>query len=143
VRVDRFGAFSVARELPDYHFDLFDTAKRFDYATLPFSEVHQLGAALAYLEKVGVSRIEEHTVALAARLQSGLSAQGYRLFTPPGNRSSIVTFYVKPARDLGAALSAEKIEVTTREAQIRVSPALFNTVADVDRFLAVTQRFRA
>jgi len=54
---------------------------------------HQLGAGLAYLERVGVERIERHTVELARELRAGLASQGYRLFTPEGNRSSIVTFY--------------------------------------------------
>src|SRR5439155_904584 len=72
------------------------TAKKFDYATLPFAEVYQLGAALAYLERVGVERIARHTVSLARELRDGLAARGFRLFTPPNNGSSIVSFYVDP-----------------------------------------------
>ena len=71
---------------PDHQFVLRSkTAGKFTYATLPFAEVYQLAASLDYLEKVGVSRIEAHTVALAQRLQGGLLAQGYQLLTPPGN----------------------------------------------------------
>lgn len=142
VRLDRFGALHVQRTLPDHHFELHPTARRFDYATLPFCEVYQLGAGLAYLEQVGVARIEAHTVALAQRVADGLSRQGYRLFTPPGNRSSIVTFYVasEPAK-VRAAFEAAGVDVTVRDAlkQVRVSPALFNTDEDVDRFLGVTR----
>ena len=137
---DRFGAFSVERELPDYQFELRKTAGKFTYATLPFAEVYQLGAALDYLEQVGVARIEAHTVALAQRLQDGLLAQGYRLFTPPGNKTSIVTFRPsKDPADLGAALAAARIDVTVREHEVRVSPALFNTEEDIDRILGVTR----
>lgn len=141
IRPDRFGAFAVARTLPDYRFELHASAKRFDYATLPFAEVYQLGAGIAFLQKVGVARIEEHTVALGRRLQDGLLAQGFKLFTPPGNRSSIVTFFFsKPPNDVRAALARANIDVTVRENQARVSPALFNTQDEVDSFLAVTQR---
>ena len=136
---DRFGAFSVERELPGYHFVLHKTARQFDYATLPFAEVHQLGAGLAYLQRVGIERIEEHTVSMGRRLQDGLAAQGHKLFTPQGNLSSIVTFFFNaPAAAVHAALAAADIDVTVRDDQVRVSPALFNTMDDVDRLLAVT-----
>lgn len=140
IQPDRFGAFSVARELPGQQFELRKTAGKFTYATLPFAEVYQLDAALAFLERVGVGRIEAHTVGLAHRLQQGLLAQGYRLATPPGTRSSIVTFQLSsdPA-GLAAALAAARIDVTVREHEVRVSPALFNTDEDIDAMLAVTR----
>ena len=146
IRLDRFGALHVEQELGDNRFQLYKTAKRYDYATLPFSEIYQLGAGLEYLRRVGVDRIEEHTVALARTLRDGLASQGYRLFTPEGNRSSIVTYYVsKDAAALSAAFARASIDVTVRGAlgQVRVSPALFNTSEDVERFLDVTRQLSA
>jgi selenocysteine lyase/cysteine desulfurase len=150
IRLDRFGALHVAKELPGHHFELYKTAKRFDYATLPFAEVpfaevYQLGSGIAYLERVGVDRIERHTVALATELRAGLAAQGHRLFTPEGNASSIVTFFFnRDAAEMRSAFDAAKIDATVRDAmkQVRVSPALFNTHADVARILEVTLRLR-
>jgi selenocysteine lyase/cysteine desulfurase len=142
IRLDRFGALHVERARDDGGFDLYKTAKRFDYSTLPFGEVYQLGAGLAYLERVGVDRIEAHTVALAQQLRSGLASQGYRLFTPEGNRSSIVTYYTsKEAATLTASFERASIDVTVRGTfgQVRVSPALFNTGEDIGRFLEVTR----
>lgn len=141
VRLDRFGALHVAKELPDGQFEIHQTARRFDYSTLPFCEVYQLGAGLAYLEKVGVSRIEQHTVPLAHALRAGLVKQGYKLFTPPGNASSIVTYWITddPARHR-QAFEAAKVDVTVRDTKmIRVSPALFNTDEDIARYLEVTR----
>lgn len=145
IRLDRFGALHVAKELPGQRFELYKTAKRFDYATLPFAEVYQLGAGIAYLERVGVARIEQHTVALAKALRAGLATQGYRLFTPEGNASSIVTFFfTRDPAEMRAAFDAAKIDTTVRDAvkQVRVSPALFNTKDDVARILEVTLRLR-
>jgi selenocysteine lyase/cysteine desulfurase len=138
IRPDRVGAFSVENELPDWHYELrTKTAGKFTYATLPFAEVFQLGAALDYLEKVGVARIEAHTAGLAGRLQEGLRAQGVRLLTPTGNRSSIVTFAVEGGtKALGDVLAKARIDATVREREVRVSMALFNTGQDVDRLLA-------
>jgi selenocysteine lyase/cysteine desulfurase len=143
IRLDRFGALHVAKELPGDKFELHAGAKRFDYATLPFCEVYQLGAGLTYVERVGVPRIEQHTVALAQELRAGLAAQGYRLFTPEGTRTSIVTYFLDrdPAKNK-AAFEREQVTVSVRESkkQVRVSPALFNTRADVARFLEVSKR---
>src|SRR6185436_5501849 len=109
IRVDRFGALHVERELPDQRFELYKTAKRFDYATLPFAEVYQLGAGIAYIERVGVERIERHTVALAKELREGLASQGHRLFTPEGTASSIVTFFIsRDPAEIRAAFDAAK-----------------------------------
>ncbi|HEV3060376.1 MAG TPA: aminotransferase class V-fold PLP-dependent enzyme [Vicinamibacterales bacterium] len=143
IRPDRFGALHVEKELSDHRFQLYRTAKRFDYATLPFSEIYQLGAGLEFLQRVGVDRIEAHTVALAQTLRAGLAALGYRLFTPEGNRSSIVTYYVsKDAATLTAAFERASIDVTVRGplGQVRVSPALFNTHDDIARFLEVARQ---
>ncbi|MFN8570603.1 MAG: aminotransferase class V-fold PLP-dependent enzyme [Gemmatimonadaceae bacterium] len=145
IALDRFGALHVEQEGPNQTFELYKTARRFDYSTLPFLEVYQLGAGLSYLERVGVERIERHTVALAAQLQHGLANQGYRLFTPPGNASSIVTYYfTADPQQVRAAFDAEKIDVSVRDAlrQVRVSPALFNTSDDITHFLDVTKRLR-
>jgi len=145
IRLDRFGALHVEKELPGQRFELYKTAKRYDYATLPFGEVYQLGAGIAYVERIGVDRIERHTVALAKELRAGLAGQGFRLFTPEGNASSIVTFFFTGApADVRAALDAAKIDATVRapEKQVRVSPALFNTKDDVARMLEVTRRLR-
>ena len=52
---DRMGALHVERTLPDFRYEIYKTAKKFDYATLAFGPVYQLGAALQYLDRVGVA----------------------------------------------------------------------------------------
>lgn len=137
---DRFGIFGVAKELPDHRFAIDPTAGRYDYATLPFAEVHHLGASLAYLERISVPRIEAHILGLARRMQQGLLAQGHRLFTPAGNRSSIVSFYTaRPRAEVQAAFDAAGVDVTVREGHVRASMAIFNNEGEVDRMLAVTR----
>lgn len=141
IRLDRFGEMN-GNELPDHSYEFPVNATRFDYCSRAFGDVYTLSAGLAYLEKVGVSRIEEHTVnGLARRLQEGLAGQGHRLFTPMGNRSSIVTIYAtKPAADIRAAFDAVNVEVTSRSGIIRIAPALFNNTDDIDRCLEATKK---
>lgn len=144
IRVDRLGALHVEKDLGDHRYEIYRTAKKFEYATLPFAEIYQLGAALAYLDRVGVDRIERHTVALAHDLREGLASLGFRLFTPSGNSSSIVSIRLdrnQPrAREV---IEAERVQVSFREngGMIRVSPALFNTHDEIRRFLDCAKRF--
>ena len=142
LRLDRFGEMHAGRELPDHSYEIPANAKRFDYSSRAFGDVYALSAGLAYVEKVGVGRIEEHTVnRLARRLQAGLAGQGHRLFTPAGNRSSIVTFYTtKPAAEVRAAFQRVKAEVTSRNGTVRIAAALFNNDDDIDSCLEATQQ---
>lgn len=145
IGLDRFGALHVAKEGPDHQYEIYPSARRFDYATLPFGEIYQLGAGLSYLERVGVDRIEAHTTALAATLRRGLVDRGFQVYTPEGNRSSIVACANPKGRDVAKPILDEaRVRVSLREggSQIRVSPALFNTDQDISRFLAVAERLR-
>jgi len=139
LKIDRYGEFQVEKELPDYHFELNQTARKFDYCSRAFGPVKELSAALTYLQGVGIPRIEEHTVGLGQRLYEGLSRQGHRIFTPPGNRSPIVTmFTAKPMTEVRAAFQKAAVDVTVRDGQVRIAPALFNTEAEIDHCLEVT-----
>ena len=77
-----------------------------------------------------------------SRLAPWILAAGFAVLTPEGNRSSIVAFRVTKSADaIATHLADTKTSVSVREngTQIRVSPALFNTDADIDRFLTVAE----
>ena len=141
VQSDRIGEFSVSRADPDYHYQLLKTAQKFEGTSRAFGAVSQLQASLTYLEKVGIARIEEHTVGLAGQLYEGLVKQGHRLATPPGNRSSIVALHCgRPLAEIRNMFKSANIEVTVRGGQVRIAPALFNNMDEIDQCLAVTKR---
>jgi selenocysteine lyase/cysteine desulfurase len=141
IQSDRVGEFSVARAESNYRYELLKTARKFEGTSRAFGAISQLQASLSYLEKVGVARIEQHTVGLAQQLHEGLVKQGHRIFTPPGNRSSIVTFYCStPVADGRAAFQAANIEVTVRAGQVRIAPALFNNSDEIEKCLDVTKQ---
>jgi selenocysteine lyase/cysteine desulfurase len=141
IQSDRIGEFSVARSEPDYHYQLVKTAKKFEGTSRAFGAVAQLQASLAYLEKVGIARIEKHTVGLAQQLHEGLVKQGHSLLTPSGNRSSIVAFKcAKPVADTRAEFQSANIEVTARSGQVRIAPAMFNNAEEIEKCLSVTKR---
>ena len=141
VAPDRYGHLHVAEDLGEYRYRLYDDARKYEYATLAFEAVYMLSAALDYLDRVGVKNIERHTVGLAHRLHEGLTAQGHAVLTPPGNRSSIVAFeHGRDAEMVRRSLNEARIWASLRvgDTQLRVSPALFNNAAEIDRLLEVT-----
>jgi len=140
IQSDRVGEFSVSREEPDHRYQLLKTAQKFEGASRAFGAVSQLQAALTYLEKVGIARIEEHSVGLAGQLYEGLVKQGHRLATPAGNRSSIVTFRCdRPPAEVRNLFQSAKIEVTVRGGQVRIAPALFNNSDEIEQCLSVSK----
>lgn len=147
IQPDRRGHLHLEKDLGDYRYELFKAAKKYEYATLSFVSIYQLGASLSYLEKVGVDNIETHTVKLAQKLRKGLVDLGFKLFTPEGNFSSIVTFFnPKPYEEASKIFEDAGVQVSFRgekRAQIRVSPALYNNADDIERFLSVVSGLKS
>ena len=143
VRPDRHGHGSVAENLPDLHFRLKTSAQKFEYATPAYASVVAMDAALGYLAKVGLERIEKHTIGLAAELREGVQKLGFDLFTPPSNASPIVSFlHGIDVKKLRETLKKESIAVTLREGGhlMRVGVAMFNNRSDIDRLLGVLSK---
>jgi selenocysteine lyase/cysteine desulfurase len=154
VRADRVG-WHVEKSLGDYRYQHFRNAKKYEFASLAFGEIYQLGAALDYLQRVGLDRIEQHTLALTDRLRAGLVDRGFSLFTPANTRSSILSFYVAQSSEAAERAfdeAAVKISMQRGEtdepagpdarSRVRVAVSLFNNAADIDRLLAATEKLR-
>jgi selenocysteine lyase/cysteine desulfurase len=158
--LDRIGAdragWHVEKRLGDYRYQHFKNGKKYEFASLAFGEMYQLAAALAYLEHVGLRRIEAHTASLVAELRRGLADRGFRLFTPPDAGSSIVSFYIAgPADAAGKALDAAGVKVSVQNGdrtdayggsgavtRVRVSVSFFNNSADIKKMISAAERLR-
>ena len=137
---DRFGHNQVAKTLPDFHFELEQTAAKYEHAGLIYGTVAQLGAALGFIGKVGLDRIEKHTVGLAQNLRNGIADLGYKMFTPPNNPSHITSFWHgRDTDEITQALDEDRVSITFQEsgALIRASVGMYNNQDDVDRLLKV------
>jgi len=154
VRPDRAG-WHVEKRLGDYRYQPYKNAKKYEFASLAFGEVYQLAAALDYLQRVGLERIETHTVALTDHLRAGLVERGFQVFTPRGTRSSILSFYVKqPAEAAGKAFEEARVKISIQRGEtdepagpgarsrVRVAVSLFNNAADIQRLLGVAEKLR-
>lgn len=92
--------------------------------------------ALKRILALGVESIYAHTKPLCDRLKRELPALGYKLITPAEAESSIVTVQVKDLKAVAERLRKGNIQVTTAgENRIRISPALYNNMRDIERLL--------
>ncbi len=116
-----------------------DGAKRFECGTLNALGIHALGASLELLLEVGVTRAEQHVLALAARAAEGLAGLGFEVVGsaagPPRSGIVAATHPGRRADDLVEALAARGIVAAARAGRLRVSPHIYNTEEEIDRLL--------
>lgn len=129
---------------------------KFEAGTPNISAAVGLGAAVAYLEKIGMDRVARHENELLAYLQKGLSqVDGLRLVGTAKNRASVQSFMLDDIHphDLGTILDHEGIAIRTGHhcampvmeffgvpGTARASLALYNNREDVDRLVAALHK---
>jgi selenocysteine lyase/cysteine desulfurase len=112
-------------------------ARRFEAANPPFMNLAVLENALAYLDHVGVERIEQHVLALGTQLRAALATRGLPLLTPddPAQRGPNVCFLWPEPEALVARLAEHGVLAWGDSGRIRVSFHAYNDSADIERFL--------
>lgn len=109
----------------------------FALGTYSHTTVALLNASLDYIAALGVDAIQQHSVALTTRLKEGLKSQGYELMTPDDCATPLVACSYQDARTrLGPKLKTAGITTTVSAHRFRPSVSVFNTVDDIDYFLA-------
>jgi selenocysteine lyase/cysteine desulfurase len=92
--------------------------------------------ALKRILALGVENIYEHAKPMCDRLKKELPTLGYNLITPRDARSSIVVVQAKDLKATREKLRKANIQVTTAGVnRIRISPALYNNMGDIDKLL--------
>lgn len=122
-----------------------ESARKFEYATLAFGDLYELSAALKYLQRIGLDKVEARSQILVKRLWNGLAERRLQIATPANTRSPIVSFYIrKSPAEAEKILAAERVKVSLQVAEaltrVRVALAFFNNEADVDRMLEVAEK---
>ena len=71
------------------------------------------------------------------RLKKELPGLGYKLITPTDALSSIVTVQAKDLKATEKKLREAKVQVTSAGVnRVRISPALYNNMEDINRLLS-------
>jgi selenocysteine lyase/cysteine desulfurase len=92
--------------------------------------------ALKRILALGVDNLYAHAKPMCDRLKKELPARGHRLITPVDAASSIVVVQVKDLKATQAKLRKADVQVTSAGVnRIRISPAAYNNMTDIDRVL--------
>ena len=127
--------------------------RKFEAGVPNMAQAVGLGAALEYLEQIGLENIHEHEIVLISRLIEGLQKiEGVKIFGPTDleMRGGVVAFTVENIHphDVGQFLDSQGIAVRTGHhcawplnkkfgvnATVRASVYLYNDEADIDALL--------
>lgn len=119
-------------------------ARRFEAGTHPVPNIYAGLAGASIIEEAGTATIESHVESLAARLIGGLDELGASVVTPrdPRERGPLVCVRSTDAEALVRTLEADRVIVSSRDGNLRVSLHLYNTEDDVDAVLAALAQQR-
>jgi cysteine desulfurase/selenocysteine lyase len=141
------------------HTQFHDAPGRFEAGTGNIADAVGLGAALDYVNSIGIDLIDqyEHQLLLyATRLIK--EVPGIRLIGTAKDKASVLSFVIPGIKteDIGAALNKEGIAVRSGhhcaqpilrrmgvETTVRPSLAFYNTCQEVDTMIAVLHRIRS
>jgi selenocysteine lyase/cysteine desulfurase len=114
-----------------------DAGGRFEVSTPAIGVMIALGKSLPYIRGLGVETIQAYRQPLLKKLQAEMPRLGFEPITPPGTASALLCFGLngKDYRPLLARLEQRKVHVRVGSDYLRVSPSVFNDMADVDRLL--------
>ncbi|MFC6197472.1 aminotransferase class V-fold PLP-dependent enzyme [Ponticaulis profundi] len=97
----------------------------------------QLAESLDYLKDLGIAQIQAHAKPLVERLSEGMKSQGFDVITPEGSETPIVAAAYRDAyKKLSDKMKVAGITTTVSRHRIRPSVSVFNTMDDVEAFLA-------
>ncbi len=129
---------------------------RFEAGTGNIADAVGLGAALEYVERIGIENIGRYEHALLEYATQHMSAiPGVRLIGTAADKASVLSFVLAGTStdEVGKALNEEGIAVRTGhhcaqpilrrfglETTVRPSLAFYNTCEEVDRMVAVVRR---
>ncbi|HEY1462031.1 MAG TPA: family 2A encapsulin nanocompartment cargo protein cysteine desulfurase [Terriglobales bacterium] len=132
---------------------------RFEAGTGTIADAVGLGAALDYLEEIGMENISEHEHQLLAYGTAGLlSVPGLRIIGNAKEKAGVLSFVLDslPPEEIGKELDQEGIAVRAGhhcaqpilrrfglEKTVRATLALYNTREDLDALVAALQRIQA
>ena len=135
-----------------------DPPHRFEAGTPNIAGFVGLGAAVDYLDRLGMDHVERREAELLAHLTESLqSIDGVRIFGTAPDKAAVVSFLVEGAHahDLATLLDLEGVAIRSGQhcahpllqfygvaATCRASPAFYNTHDEIDAFVAALRKVR-
>ena len=133
-----------------------DLPFKFEAGTPDFVGISAFGAAIDYILRLGLDQIAAHEHELLERATSQLlEIDGMRIFGTAPDKSAVISFLVRDISSYDMGLLLDKLGVAVRTGHhcaqplmdrygvtgtVRASFALYNTLDEVDRFVAAVRR---
>jgi selenocysteine lyase/cysteine desulfurase len=119
-----------------YTFALENNASgHFETGTPDIGTAHVLAQSLPYIRSLGVENIHAHRQPMLKRLHEEMPRLGFDPLTPPESTSALISFAVKDYKSVRERLQKLSVNARVSERYIRVSPSVFNDMADIEKLL--------
>ena len=117
------------------HFELQDTAGRYEEGSLSYPLIAGFSAALALLEEAGIEAVAAHATELVDHLARRLESLGCTTEPAPEHRRHILVFRHPRAEpeQLLEGLADRGVIASLRRGGVRLSPHLYNTRAEMEQ----------
>jgi selenocysteine lyase/cysteine desulfurase len=119
------------------------TAQRYQPGHVNYLGYAAVYEGLRFLHDVGVPRVRAHSAALVARLLDQIDREAYGVLTPQPDQAPILSLRPWSVEGLPELLASARVTVSIggdMDRLMRISPAIFNTPADIDRLAEVLER---
>lgn len=119
------------------------SSRRMELGCPPFGAIFALGAAISYLENIGIKEIEARILALNTYLTERLTVAGFTVLSPGGPYRSGQTLCALPEPLRAKAfLQEKKVFVTEKPQGIRIATHFYNNEEDIDRCVEALIEYR-
>jgi selenocysteine lyase/cysteine desulfurase len=112
-----------------------DAASHVQLGTTASAIAAALAVSVPYISSLGVAAIQAHRVPMLRKLQQELPRLGFTPQTPADSTSPVLTFAIKDTTEIAKKLAAAKVNIRIATNWVRISPSVYNDMADVDRLL--------
>jgi selenocysteine lyase/cysteine desulfurase len=94
-----------------------------------------LSKSLPYIRQLGVENIEAYRQPMLQRLRQEMPRLGFIPMTPDDSKAAPISFAIKDALTYADRLKKASINTRLSRHFIRLSPSVYNDMADIERFL--------
>ncbi|GIK38762.1 MAG: putative aminotransferase YcbU [Chloroflexota bacterium] len=113
------------------------TARRFETGSPPVPNIYAGVAGINLIQSIGLNKIEAHLHELTGAIKEGALRRGFTLVTPadPARHGALITLRSHNVSQLVGRLEEDGIITSSRDSNLRISPHIYNNLADVNRLM--------
>lgn len=113
------------------------TARRFEAGSPPVPNIYAGLAGMKLIQSIGLEKIEAHLAEITGAIKEGAMRRGFNLVSPvdPARHGALITLRSHNVTQLVKRLEEDGIITSSRDNNLRISPHIYNNLADVNRLM--------